>query len=146
MQFRPATDSFSDYAGVQKMYLDWKHVSFSYADYKDYISRLCDLQCGLFVVEQNNEIIGTCKIILEPKLVFGTSVCHMEDVVVLESKRKHGVGSFMIKTVIDYCKNNKWDSNIMIYKLRLSCHEELKPFYGKNDLKQAGFEMVHYFI
>ena len=46
-----------------------------------------------------------------------------------EDYRTKGLGKKMIKYIVDYCKRNKF------YKITLTCHENLIPFYEKNNFE-----------
>lgn len=147
MHFRPATDSYDDYVTIRDMYNDWKEkqLTFTYIDYISYIQKLIDLQSILFVVTDDVRIIGSCKVLLEPKLMYGTYVCHVEDVVVHKDARHQGVGSFMLQTIYNYCLHNKFDETIRIYKMRLSCFSSLEHFYKRSKLEATGLDMTTYF-
>lgn len=146
MILRPITDSLSDFHALRDLYDDWKQLeqSFTYNTFTDYICRLPKLNSVLLVMEVNKIIKGSCKVILEPKLVFGTYVCHVEDVVVRKECRGQGIGTQMLQLVIDWCRKNKWDDDIRVYKIRLGCKETLEKFYKQSGFTRAGNDMVCY--
>ncbi len=143
MYLRPVTDSHEDYFSIRQMYNEWKQCDFTLDQYISYIRALPN--SVLFVATDNKQIFGSCKVILEPKLAFGTWVCHIEDVVVKKQFRCQGIGTKIIKYVVELCKENQWDDNIRIYKLRLGCKDSLENFYEQCGLTRTGSEMVCYF-
>lgn len=85
----------------------------------------------IFVIEENNEIIATAKLIIEQKFIHKLAKYgFIEDVIVKEKNRGNGSGFKIIKHIKDYCKENNF------YKITLTCNNDLVPFYKKN-----GFEI-----
>lgn len=143
---RPVTDSYEDYLGVKRLYDDWKQTNetFTYPEFVEYIRRLPDLNSVLLVAADDEIITGSCKVILEPKLVFGTYVCHIEDVVVNKAFRHQGIGTKMMQDIVNACANNEWSDDIRVYKVRLGCKNDLAKFYEKSGFERTGSDMVQY--
>lgn len=96
----------------------------------DYILTLNSDSKFIFVLEINEEIIGTCSIFIEKKIInnYGI-VCHLEDFVIDKEKRGMNYGSILLKEMIKIAKD------LNCYKIILNCYEDVKKFYQKN-----GFE------
>lgn len=144
---RPITDSYEDYLGVKRLYDDWKQTNetFTYPEFVAYIRRLPELNSVLLVAADEEIITGSCKVILEPKLVFNNYVCHVEDVVVNKAFRGQGIGTKMMQDIVNACANNEWADDIRVYKVRLGCKEYLEKFYGGADFQKSGSDMALYF-
>ena len=84
-------------------------------------------------------VIGTGTIIFEPKLIHeGRYAGHIEDIVVNEDYRGHGIAKNILKKLKDaaidkYC-----------YKIILDCKDELCDFYIKNGFEKSGSQMKLY--
>ncbi len=77
--------------------------------------------------------VATCKVLLENK--FGDSVAHIEDLIVDKRYRHQGVGSHMLKHVLQWCASRS-------YKTVLNCRADLVPFYARNGFIHEGAQMV----
>jgi glucosamine-phosphate N-acetyltransferase len=89
-----------------------------------------------FVFVQDDEIIGVASVLIEEKMLGGgSSVGHIEDVVVDKTKRASGVG----RALIDRCV--KVAKDFGCYKVILDCSEDNVPFYVK-----CGFASVGYYM
>lgn len=93
------------------------------------------------VVENDRHVACACAtLIIEPKLLHGgMSVGHIEDVVVDQTIRKHGIGRFLITHLIDQSRSSD------CYKVILDCDNETKGFYEKCGMTQKGNCMAVYF-
>jgi len=90
----------------------------------------------IFVCEINNIIVGTAKLLIEQKYIHNLSKYgRIEDVIIKNEYRNKGVGSHMIKYIIDYCKKYKF------FKVSLSCSSDLIKFYEKNNFEVYQFNM-----
>ena len=88
------------------------------------------LKNKIFVIEKNNKIIGSVKLIIEHKLIYNMAIYgRIEDVIVHNNFRNKGIGYKLIKYVVDYCKTNNF------FKITLCCNEDLIPFYKKNNFE-----------
>jgi glucosamine-phosphate N-acetyltransferase len=94
----------------------------------------------IYVIEHNNAIIATGKLIIEHKFHNNfANMGHIEDVVVDQNYRKQGLGK-LITTFLSIRAQNK-----MCYKVILNCSAANVGFYENCGLKQKGVEMVMYY-
>jgi len=89
---------------------------------------------------ENNKIISSGTIIIEPKIIRGgKSVGHIEDIVVLEEMRGKGIAQKLLKQLINIGYETK------CYKVILDCEIELESFYEKSGFVKKGIQMSKYF-
>ena len=80
----------------------------------------------IFVASYQNRIIGATTILIEQKFIHdGGKVGHIEDVVVSKEFQSKGIGIIIMKTVLEYAKNQG------CYKTILDCDDKVRPFYEK---------------
>jgi glucosamine-phosphate N-acetyltransferase len=90
----------------------------------------------IFVIEYNNKLIATAKLIIEQKFIHKLAKYgYIEDVIVDENYRKQNIGKDIIKYIVDYCKNNNF------FKITLSCNKSLINFYEKNNFEVYDIHM-----
>ena len=90
----------------------------------------------IFIIEYNNKLIATAKLIIEQKFIHKLAKYgYIEDVIVDENYRKKNIGKNIIKYIVDYCKNNNF------FKITLSCNKHLINFYEKNNFKVYDIHM-----
>lgn len=90
--------------------------------------------------ENKQQIIGTGKILIEPKFHQNfANMGHIEDVVIDAKYRKHNFGFQLIQHLISIAKQNN------CYKVTLATNERNIGFYVKCGLIIKGTEMTHYF-
>lgn len=109
----------------------------SFEEFEYFVSNLSPNH-QILVVEnaQKTHIIGTVTVILEPKIIHDLSyVCHIEDVVVDNTVRGKGLGSFLMEEAYKISKRNN------CYKTILDCSDENKQFYAQCGFKQQGICM-----
>ena len=93
----------------------------------------------IFVIENNNKIIGTITILIELKFTRNLGkVCHIEDLVVSNNFRSKGIGKKLLNFVIDYSKK------INCYKIILNCSNNNKGYYEKIGFDNKNNEMSLY--
>jgi glucosamine-phosphate N-acetyltransferase len=97
-------------------------------------------QNGLIIVGlENNVIVASGTIIIEPKIIRGgKSVGHIEDIVVTKSYRGKGYAQEVLQKLKEYGFSRH------CYKIILDCHNDLEPFYEKVEFKQVGIQMAMY--
>jgi len=79
-------------------------------------------------------------LLLEPKLIHnGSSVLHIEDVIVHPEHQRKGLGKMMM----DKAKQIAVDNNC--YKIILDCTEQNKKFYESCGFSSKQIQMSHYF-
>lgn len=90
----------------------------------------------MFVVENNGEIIGTCTVHLQKKIIRnGGLAAYIEDVAIRESYRGKNIGSDLIKKAIDFAKSKG------CYKIVLSCFPNRVNFYERNGFYEESILM-----
>lgn len=95
----------------------------------------------IFVVEKNNEIIGSITCFIEQKLIRNMkSVCHIEDFIVDKNYRGQGIGNQLLEFIEDFSKKNN------CYKIILNCSEDYINFYNKKGFCQKNYEMELRFL
>jgi N-acetylglutamate synthase-like GNAT family acetyltransferase len=90
----------------------------------------------IWILEDNNRIIATTTLILEPKLIFnGCTYAHIEDVCVAKDYRKQKKGSILLEEIIAHCRL------LDCKKITLVCNESIKHFYESNSFEQRGIQL-----
>ncbi len=87
-------------------------------------------------VDNENKIVGTASLILEPKFIHdGGGVAHIEDVSVSDFSQGCGVGTALIQHCIEVANIND------CYKIILSCSSENVRFYERCGFRQHQVSM-----
>ena len=109
-------------------------------DYRNYIQKQKENDYYIFVMEENNIIIGSATCFIETKLIhtFG-KVAHVEDVIISQHHQGKGLG----KKIIEHCICFAEESNC--YKIILDCDNNNVAFYSKSKFQRKGNMMVKYF-
>ena len=90
----------------------------------------------IFTYTFDNKLIGMITIIIEQKLIHGgSSVAHIEDLVILPEYRGAGIGKELLEFAKSFAKNYN------CYKIILDCDKKLIPFYEKNEFEEKGVQM-----
>ena len=80
----------------------------------------------IFVAIKDNDIVGSITAIIEQKFIHnGGKICHIEDVVTRKGFEKLGIGSILVKKVLEFANLEK------CYKVILNCSEYNSKFYEK---------------
>src|SRR5215210_3569687 len=80
----------------------------------------------IFVAIEDSDIVGSITAIIEQKFVHnGGKICHIEDVVTRKGFEKLGIGSTLVKKVIELAIQEK------CYKVILNCSQYNFKFYEK---------------
>jgi glucosamine-phosphate N-acetyltransferase len=116
-------------------------TSSHYSIFNKYInSIICNNSHFIFVIEDNNIIIGTITVLFEQKISHNfKKVAHIEDLVVKKGFRNLGIA----KKLLDYCINFSKKNNC--YKIILNCKYDLIPFYKKLGFNNNNQQMSIYF-
>ena len=97
-----------------------------YKDYQD------NNQHYIFVIEEENVIVGTITVLLETKFIYeGRKLAHIEDLVVHEDHRKKGYGGKLVDYCVDFCKEQGCK------KIALCSRKTAEEFYNKK-----GFDII----
>jgi len=114
---------------------------------KEFIHQIIKIsEIGEIIICYSNEtpkisILGSGTIIYEPKIIHGCkNVGHIEDIVVHDKYRAHGIAKKILEKLIDSAENKN------CYKVILDCKKDLIPFYEKIGFKQNNFQMTKYFM
>jgi len=67
----------------------------------------------IFVVEENNKIIGTATVYLLPNIRHGRHQGYVKDFFITEKMRRKGVGTTLFEEIKNYCHKN----NVKVIKL-----------------------------
>lgn len=93
---------------------------------KKFMTEICK-SSEIWNIEYDNKIIGTGKLVFEPKLTHNLCyMAHIEEIVIDKEFRGKGLGKLLIKHLLDKCKH--------CYKVILNCNETNIRFY-----QQCGF-------
>jgi GNAT superfamily N-acetyltransferase len=80
----------------------------------------------MFVVEHSGEIIGSCTIHFQKKLIRnGSTAAYIEEVVVREKYRGQKIGEQLINRAVEFAKSKS------VYKIVLSCFPNRVDFYER---------------
>lgn len=134
MRFRELKEQ--DYKNYKKL-ID-SDINIDY--FKHFIENVLNKNHKIYVLELNNNIIGTGTILIEEKLTYGGSkLGHIENILIHEDHRGKGHGEFLVKKLLNVCKQEK------CYRVDLNCVKELEKFYNKNKFNQNSISMNIYF-
>ena len=90
----------------------------------------------IFIIEKNNEIIATGKLLVEQKFFHNfAKYGHIEDIIVKETYRGNKIGLYLVQKILEYCKKNYF------FKITLTCNKELIHFYEKNNFEVYNIHM-----
>ena len=90
----------------------------------------------IFICEIDDIIVGTAKLLIEQKYIHNLSKYgRIEDVIIKDTHRNKGIGSQMIKYILDHCKKYKF------FKVSLTCSSNIIKFYEKNNFEVYQFNM-----
>lgn len=80
----------------------------------------------IFVAIKDTDIVGSITAIIEQKFIHnGGKICHIEDVVTRKGFQNLGIGSVLVKKVLEVARQEK------CYKVILNCSESNSSFYKK---------------
>jgi len=127
INIRPLTQCKKDYLAYTHLVslLASQYRPYSYEIYTEMIKEL-DTRSLIYLLEIDNEIVGTIKIIIEKK--FYNEKCyvgHIEDVIVDTTYRGQGYGKLLVDFADKICRENH------CYKVLLYCSDHNVKFYEK---------------
>jgi len=92
---------------------------------------------NIFVIEEDNIIVGTVTIVLETKFIYdGDKLGHIEDFAIHKDFRKKGIGRLLINNLYEIAKKER------CYKVSLACKDTNLDFYKKSKFKLTGLHMA----
>lgn len=129
----------SDYEKYLSLINQFRPTFFTLEDYKNTLSKI-ESNSVIWVIEYNDELIGTTTVIYEYKFIHNISKsAHIEDVCIDKNHRNKGIGNLLINFVVNEANKEK------CYKIILNCHDNLENFYKKSGLEKKDIQMVKYF-
>jgi glucosamine-phosphate N-acetyltransferase len=130
----------SDYINYLNLITQFRSTTFTEEEYKKILNTI-ENNSTIWVVDYNNELIGTATILYEYKFIHNiVKSAHIEDVCVDKNYRNKGIGNLLINHVVNEAQNEN------CYKIILDCDEKLETFYKKSGLEKKGIQMAKYFI
>uniref|UniRef100_A0A6C0ACU9 glucosamine-phosphate N-acetyltransferase n=1 Tax=viral metagenome TaxID=1070528 RepID=A0A6C0ACU9_9ZZZZ len=131
-------DYKKNYLEILKTLSDINPEKITQEDFSNFISGL-PFNHKIYVVEKNNEIIGSGTLIIEDKLIHDISkVGHIEDIVIDKNCRGQNIGKTLMTYLIETAKS------MGCYKVTLYCNEMNTEFYSKCGLVKKEMQMVKY--
>jgi glucosamine-phosphate N-acetyltransferase len=110
-------------------------------NFRDYVNNLPNnnsLKKNIYLVYNENKLIGTVSLIIEQKIIHNYGkVGIIEDVVIDKSYQKKGFGKYVINQMINKSKQYN------CYKVILNCKKEFIPFYEKCTPKNTEIQHNH---
>lgn len=128
----------SDYEQYKILINEFRETEFDENIFKE-IYGLINRNSDIWIIEKNNEIIGTGTILYEYKYI--RNICklaHIEDICILKKYRNNGFGTILIDYLIKEANNEN------CYKITLYCEDKLENFYMKSGLEKKGIQMAIY--
>lgn len=131
--------NINDYEKYLYLINQFRPTTFTNETYKNILNKI-ESNSTIWVVDYNNELIGTTTIIYEYKFIRNiVKLAHIEDVCVDKKYRNKGIGNLLINYVVNEALNEN------CYKIILDCDEKLENFYKKSGLEKHGIQMAKYF-
>ena len=122
-------------------YFTKKIKNISYEEFNNYYDKIQNNYSKVFIIEEEGNIIGTGKILIEYKFHNNLSkMGHIEDIVINQKYRGKGYGKKIVKYLIDVGKKEG------CYKVILCSNKKNRTFYEKCGMKVKDIEMCNYFI
>jgi len=104
------------------------NTSISLEYFKNFIDNILNENHNIFVIELNNNIIGTGTVLFEEKLTYnGCKIAHIENIFINGNYRGTGNGKKLVDYILEYSKNNN------CYRADLVCYDNITKFYTKNN-------------
>lgn len=104
--------------------------------FNDFVNNVLNNKHIIYVIELNENIIGSGTLFIEKKLTYGgCKMGHIENIFIDKNFRGNGYGEKIVNKLLEYAKNNK------CYRVDLSCVKELENFYTKNNFSTNNISM-----
>ena len=134
MNYRFRRLDIEDYDRYLPLINDFRSTIFSKDDFTNFLNSL-PINIQIWIIENDDTIIGTGTLIIEPKLIFNiTKLGHIEDICVLTKYRKQKIGSLIVNHLIKVAKEEK------CYKVTLTCSDKVSKFYLSNGFEERGLQ------
>ena len=135
---RPLTDS--DYTNYLQLINQFRPTIFTEEEYKSILEKI-NTYSTIWVMESDNKLIGTTTLMYEYKFIRNiVKLAHVEDVCIDHNYRNKGLGTQLLKFVVNEALKQQ------CYKIILDCDEKLEHFYTKSGFKKNSIQMAHYFV
>ena len=117
---------------IRRRLQDFKEVWEHGDDKKIFAELLAREDVKMFVVDEGGKLLGFCDFFIVPVVRRGYLQGHIEDLVVDESARGRGVGTLLLKKLIQFSR----ERGIKVIKLTSGLElVDAHKFYGKNGFK-----------
>lgn len=132
--------NFYEYCNLLKQLTSINPDSFTEGQFMDHLKLIKSNPLHkIFLAKNNNEVIGSITVLIEPKFIHDlSSVAHIEDVVVKLNYRSYGIGQLLVNKAIEFVRN--YGS----YKIILDCSDKNVSFYKKFGFVVKENQMVLY--
>ena len=127
-----------DYQSYFELINEWKVSNFSYNIFCNFLNHL-DKNHQIYGIFEKKKLLGAATVLFERKMLRnGSTVMHIEDVVVRSDQRGKNIGKELIQFLVDLAKQSD------CYKIILNCDETVKNFYEKCGFTNKNMEMSIY--
>ena len=127
----------NDYNQYLELINHFRETKFNKHQFDNFLEN--EINIKIYVIEQNNILIGSGTILLEKKFIHNISLyAHIEDIIIRKEFRKNGYGKELILYLINICRFKR------CYKILLDCETKLIPFYEKCGFTDKGHQMIIY--
>ena len=128
---------YHDYEQFIILINDFRNSEFTLNQFKEYLDN--EKNSEIYVLENNNILIGAGTILLEKKFIHNISLyAHLEDIIIKKEYQSNGYGKLLINSLIKICQEKK------CFKILLDCNKNLIEFYKKCGFNLNGNQMVIY--
>jgi len=129
-------DYYKNFLNLQNSFTS-KPEKINFEDFSKVFDNISD--CIILVIELDNTIIATGKILIEQKFHNNLKkMGHIEDIVVSKKYRNRNYGTKIIEELIKIGKEKK------CYKISLNCNNENINFYKRFGFIEKGKELNYY--
>ena len=126
----------SDYVNYLKLINDFRKTYFTEQDFIERLAITKSHGIEIYVLENENNLIATATLIVEPKFIFDLAIyAHIEDVCVAADRRREGLGRMIMKEIFALCKQRRY------HKVTLCCADHNIEFYEACGLEKRGNQM-----
>ena len=126
--------TFNDYDKFHTLINDFRETTFSFEQFQEILNKSSNTD--ILVLELNNELVATGKVLYEYKFIFNTCcLAHIEDVCVKKEYRNKGLGKYMLTELIHLARQKE------CYKIVLDCSDDNRLFYEKCNFERRGNQM-----
>jgi N-acetylglutamate synthase-like GNAT family acetyltransferase len=124
-----------DYDKYYPLINEFRKTTVSREQFITYMDKLPS-NIEIYVTELEGNLITTCTVIFEPKLIFDMcTYAHIEDVCVSSEYRKRGIGTHLMQQVVALCTERDCK------KVTLVCNPQNIHFYQLSSFEQRGVQM-----